>query len=113
MPKSLFASIAALAMVATACATAPPVPEGADPILDRGRTVWANSCASCHGVAGGGAKGPKLNEGAVLVSYPLVEDQIELVTTGRNAMPGFAGRLSEADIEAVVRYTQEVLAVTE
>ena len=51
----------------------------------------------------------RLNEGAVLRSFPLVSDQIDVIANGRRTMPAFSGRLTEEDIEAVVRYTREVL----
>lgn len=96
--------------LAAACAApAPEAPAGADPALDRGRTIWVNQCVSCHGAGGGGGRGSQLNEGKVLERYPFVDDQIELVLGGRGGMPSFAGRLTEADVEAVVRYTREVL----
>jgi len=41
--------------------------------------------------------------------YPTVADQIDLVGEGRGSMPGFGGRYSSEELEAVVRYTREVL----
>jgi cytochrome c oxidase subunit 2 len=104
----------AIVWFATACGgTAPEVGEGADPALSEGRSVWVAQCASCHGAAGGGGRGPKLSDGQVLDRFPDVADQIDLVLNGRGAMPSYAGRLSDEQIESVVRYTREVLAVVE
>jgi mono/diheme cytochrome c family protein len=36
-------------------------------------------------------------------------DQVLVVAGGRGSMPGFGGRYSLAELEAVVRYTREVL----
>ncbi len=101
---------AAASLVLTACGgTAPEVGEGADPGLIEGRSVWIGQCASCHGASGGGGRGTQLNDGRVLDRYPEIADQIALVTNGRGGMPAYAGRLSDEQIEAVVRYTREIL----
>lgn len=112
---ALFALLV-LALTAAACgpASPPEVPAAADgvpdPVLVEGRTIYSRRCAGCHGTSGGGGRGPQLGEGRVLESHPDIEDQIQLVTNGRDGMPAFEGTLSEAQIEAVVRYTREVLA---
>jgi len=99
---------------ATACAgEAPAVPVGADGAIDveltLGREVYQRRCANCHGTAGGGGTGPELAGGAVAAAYPDPADQVALIADGRNGMPAFAGSLTTAEIEAVVRYTREVL----
>ena len=58
---------------------------------------------SCHGSTGGGGRGTKLNDGRVIESFDDPADQVALVTVGRGAMPGFEGRLSGEEIDAVVR----------
>ncbi len=94
--------------------SAPEVPVGADgrtdPVLVQGRDLYQANCVQCHGSGGGGGRGPQLNGGTVAASYPDTAAQIELVTNGKGAMPAFGGRLEPAEIEAVVRYTREVLA---
>jgi mono/diheme cytochrome c family protein len=93
-----------------------------------------SSCASCHGAAGGGGVGYPFSGGAVLDTFPHIEDQIRYVyygTEGYNAegveiygnpereggahvtgtqgvMPAFGGQLTQYEIVAVVcheRYT--------
>ena len=75
-------------------------------------------CAGCHGANGEGGVGPQLNGGEVLRQWPVLQDHINWVKTGGaahigqtiggvvvtpgNAMPGFAGTLTEAQIEDVV-----------
>lgn len=86
-------------------ATGEPVPE-----LSLGREVYSRRCANCHGSAGGGGTGPKLSDGAVLEAYPDAADQRALIANGRNGMPSFSGSLSAAELDAVVRYTREVLS---
>lgn len=103
--------VAALALVGlSACtAAAPPAVSIDDPELVRGREVYARSCASCHGAAGGGGVGLKLSEGAVIEAFPDLEAQIDMVAEGRNNMPAFGDRLSIEDQRAVARYIREVL----
>ncbi len=100
-----------LATFAAGCAAAdtPEVANG-DPVLEQGRDLYIRQCSSCHGSDGGGGRGTKLNEGVVLAAYPDIADQIALVSEGKNAMPAFGGRLDDAELDAVVRYTREVLA---
>ena len=105
-------SIVAVAAVLSACGgVAPEVAEGSDPVLFEGRSVWTGQCASCHGAAGGGGRGPSLADGRVLDRFPEAASQEELVLNGRGGMPSFAGRLSDEQITAVTRYTREVLTV--
>ena len=104
-----------VALVGAACAAAAPeVPVGPDGEVDEvlvlGREIFIGRCAQCHGTSGGGSAGPKLADGAVTETYPDIDDQIEVVTTGRDRMPSFSETLSGAEIEAVVRYTREVLS---
>ena len=75
-----------------------------------GREVYSRRCANCHGAAGGGGTGPKLADGKVIEQYPDPADQLRLIAQGRNAMPAFSGSLSSAELDAVVRYTREVLS---
>jgi mono/diheme cytochrome c family protein len=92
---------------------APPVPTvaggGTDPVLATGREVWTDRCARCHGGAGGGGAGPKLDDGRLLRDFPDPAAQVELVREGRKGMPSFEGKISDAEIDAVVRYTREVI----
>lgn len=112
--RRLLAVLFALVGLAAACAgDAPEVPVGPDgrpdPVLVAGRDLYSGRCANCHGTSGGGGQGPKLADGRMVAQYPDVDDQIEVVTGGRRQMPGFAGTLTPEEIEAVVRYTREVL----
>jgi cytochrome c oxidase subunit 2 len=112
---SAVAVLAATAALALGCGgpDSPEVPEDAggtaDPVLVEGRDVYQARCASCHGASGGGGAGPALNDGRMVDAYPDVADQIDVIANGRGAMPAFGERLSAEEIEAVVRYTREVL----
>lgn len=88
-----------------------PRPSGAqadDPQLLQGRRIYVSYCARCHGSRGQGGIGPQL-AGRVADRYPNLDDQKNIVRDGRGAMPGWAGTLSEDQIDAVVRYEREVL----
>lgn len=88
------------------CADEIELPANADPELRAGADVFRARCASCHGADGGGAIGPALSDIDARLDR---EAQRAVVVDGRNAMPSFSATLSEADIDAVVRYTREIL----
>jgi mono/diheme cytochrome c family protein len=97
-------------------AAVPPRPTGAlagDATLLEGRRVYAKYCASCHGVSGEGAPAPAFVQGRLLRVLPDAADQLALVREGVGAMPSFADTLTTAQLDAVVRYTREVLATRE
>ena len=108
-------------------------PEVVEGPLGVGEEIY-NSCASCHGAAGGGGVGYAFSGGSVLATFPEIEDQIRYVhygTEGYNAagvdiygnpdreggahmtgglgvMPAFGAQLTQYEIVAVVcheRYT--------
>ena len=80
-----------------------------DPVLVAGRQVYIERCANCHGGDGGGGRGPALARGAMTEAYPEVADQIDLVSDGYRLMPSFGDVLTREQIEAVIRFTREVL----
>ena len=100
-----------IAVLGASC-TAPPAVPGADdgsadPALVQGRDIWGKACASCHASDGSGGRGPSLV--SVELRFPVLADQITVVTDGQGSMPGFGGRYDPEELEAVVRYTREVL----
>ena len=99
-----------MSMLVTGCA-GDDVPEVSadDAELVTGRDVYARNCVACHGAAGQGGTGPKLSEGVVIERYPDVHDHIDIIANGRNQMPAYGGKLTDEEIEAVVRYNREVL----
>lgn len=80
-----------------------------DPLLLEGQAVYRASCAGCHGVAGQGGAGPRLNNGRVVERLPDIDDHVAVVREGRGGMPGFADKLTEAEIDAVVAYERRGL----
>ncbi len=118
LAPSVLAVVAASAALWAGCTSsgssaAPPVPTvaggGTDPVLATGREVWTERCARCHGGAGGGGAGPKLDDGRLLRDFADPAAQAEVVRKGRKGMPSFGGKISDAEIDAVVRYTREVI----
>lgn len=96
-----------------AVGASPEVPVGADgvadPVLVSGRQVYSSRCASCHDADGSGSRGPNITGARVTERYPNVADQIDVIVNGRGGMPSFGNSLSDDEIDAVVRYTREVL----
>lgn len=109
-PRPIFLLALAWPLLAAACSGGdlPEVPAG-DAELVTGRMVYANNCAPCHGASGGGGVGPKLSGGRVVEQVPDLADQRLLVENGRNQMPAFNQKLSSDEIDAVVRYTREII----
>jgi mono/diheme cytochrome c family protein len=91
-----------------ACGGDTPAPV-ADAQLELGRSVYNTHCASCHGTKGQGVVGPKIGSGAVVDKFPDAAAERSVVEDGRKAMPKFSSVLSSEEIDAVVRYTRELL----
>ncbi len=106
-------AISVLLLVSACAGPSPEVPVGpdgvADPVLQLGRDVYSGSCQQCHGSAGEGGAGPRLNGRDLDEDYPQLTDLIEIISGGRERMPSFSSSLSEASITAVARYVREVL----
>ena len=86
-------------------------PEGSDGTASGaadGQAVYESNCARCHGPDGEGGTGPELGDGAVEESLTL-DEQIDVITNGRNAMPAWEDELSAEEIEAVAVYEREEL----
>ena len=108
--RRVVAGLLILIVTAGACATdTPEVPVGPDGEPDPVLVIYSNRCASCHGNRGGGDRGPKISDQSTLEKYPDIVDQIAFVAAGKGIMPGFGGKLTEPELEAVVRYVREAL----
>ncbi len=71
------------------------------PELVEGHALFGQFCAACHGVNGeGGLGGP-------VAGINMSADELdEIIRTGVGSMPGFADRMSAAEVEALVEYSQ-------
>lgn len=80
-------------------AAAPAETEVPDADSSAGATLFASTCASCHGPSGEGAVGPPL------AGRSLGSDEITIaVTDGPGIMPAFSDTLTPGEIGAVVDY---------
>jgi mono/diheme cytochrome c family protein len=82
-----------------------------EPVADGppdGQAIYESNCARCHGPEGEGGQGAPLGGGAVEENLTL-DEQIEVITEGRNTMPAWDENLSAEEIEAVALYEREEL----
>lgn len=105
-PQLLTASDRRIAILRTH--PVPLAPAGVGGRADIGAQVFSSNCSSCHGTRGEGGIGPTLSGGVVVAHYPNVEDQNAVVTNAEGSMPAWRGRLTPAQIQAVVDYTRTV-----
>ena len=76
--------------------------------VDDGLSLYKSSCLACHGDAGAnGHNGPNLQDSKMSDDYGAVVKQI---TEGGLSMPAFKDVLTEAEIEAIAKYINEVIA---
>jgi len=71
--------------------------------------IFKSKCAMCHGPDGKGqtAMGKNLHLrdlGSDDVQKQSGEDLEKIITSGKNKMPSYKGKLSEAEIDALVNY---------
>ena len=75
-----------------------------DELMEKGKAVYAASCAACHMAEGQGIEGifPALNGSAIVNGS--VSEHIKLVLVGKNLMPAFNVQLHDVDIAAALTY---------
>ena len=86
-----------------------------DELMEKGKKVYAATCAACHGPEGKGIPGvfPAL-EGSKVATGP-VDEHIKTVLHGRATgkfsaqMPAFAAQLSDTDAAAIVTFERNAL----
>lgn len=87
-------------------ARAIPVPEGRTANLENGRTIFMQSCQYCHGAAGEGGQGGGMQLTTTKLS---LQELMNVLSAGRNAMPAFSTMLSTDDIHDAASYILEQL----
>jgi mono/diheme cytochrome c family protein len=68
--------------------------------------LYERHCGTCHGLEGQGNIGPQLADGAAVAAYPDIDDQIQVITDGRDQMPPFDNALTDNEIRAIAEYTR-------
>jgi mono/diheme cytochrome c family protein len=102
--------MAAFASLLVGCASSEPVvfqppPDESYSVeqLAAGAEVYQRHCAVCHGATGAGRVGPNI----VMVWERLtVDEERDVIVSGRRAMPAFSQTLDADQIEAVIAYTR-------
>ena len=78
-----------------------------------GASNYKAKCALCHGADGKGDTPAGKSMGAHDFTSPDVEkesdaDLIAITTKGKNKMPAYGGKLSDADIKDVISYVRQL-----
>ncbi len=76
-----------------------------DELMEKGKKVYASTCAACHGANGEGVGPfPKMT-GSKIVTGP-VTGHLNIVMKGKpgTAMQAFAGQMNDADLAAVITF---------
>jgi mono/diheme cytochrome c family protein len=92
-----------LALVVAAPLLSTPVAVDAADVF-KGKTIYETYCQACHGPRGRGATAgtPNFTRGQQLIRTDL--SLFGAISTGKNAMPGFQGVLTENEILDVITY---------
>lgn len=70
-----------------------------------GEKIYRQNCVICHGLYGDMGASGAFN---LTTSELTVEERIQVITNGRNAMTSFKALLNEEKIKAVAEYTLEL-----
>ncbi|MEA3503240.1 MAG: cytochrome c [Actinomycetota bacterium] len=96
--RAVAAIVILVAVALTACSDASAGKYGAD--------LFGVTCAHCHGSDLGGVVGPPLGAGSGAVV--LTDEQIAgVISVGPGAMPAFADRLTDEQVESLIDYLRE------
>jgi mono/diheme cytochrome c family protein len=102
-------SLRVLAGVALLWALSPALPASAAD----GKAVWAHHCKACHGPDGKGdtaaGKALKVPNLTGMHNVPL-SMIVTTIKNGRGHMPKLGDQLSTEEIDAVAKYTQQVMS---
>lgn len=70
-----------------------------------GKEIYANECARCHGENGNANLYGSKDLSQTILSK---EEQIGIITNGKNTMPAFKNKLTEDQVAAVTAYIEEL-----
>lgn len=72
--------------------------------MELGQQKYAAACVLCHGAEGQGGIGLPFAGSALMTDSSRVQENIDVLIKGRNAMPSFAAQLTPREIAAVITY---------
>lgn len=75
-----------------------------DDAMELGETAYNQNCAVCHSKDGSGGTGPAFVGSELATSEDRLEEHIDIVVNGQNAMPSFKAQLTPREIAAVITY---------
>lgn len=80
-------------------------------LIKRGKKVYAQNCAACHGATGAGIPGVFPGITGSKIAAGAIKTHIDIVMNGKagTAMAAFKKQLSDVDIAAVVTYERNAL----
>ena len=106
------ALLSAASLAAVAASAQPGARRGGQSAAARGRAVYADKCARCHGADGAGdTRMGRMTEAPNLTDPEWRRGKssarmVASVTNGRGQMPAFKNRLSRQEIAAAVAYVR-------
>ncbi len=77
---------------------------GLESAMQLGQEKYVAACALCHGAAGQGGIGLPFAGTELMTDPARIQENIDVLIKGRNAMPAFAAQLSPREIAAVITY---------
>jgi len=76
-------------------------------VMAHGKALYLSKCALCHGEDGKkGLSGAK----DLSTSEQSTNEMLEIITIGKNSMPGYGGNYSKEEIEAIIQYVSTLKA---
>jgi cytochrome c oxidase subunit II len=77
---------------------------GLEAAMTLGQEKYIAACALCHGASGQGGIGLPFAGTALMTDSSRIQENIDVLNKGRNAMPAFAAQLTPREIAAVITY---------
>jgi mono/diheme cytochrome c family protein len=87
-------------------ASTEPASDEEELVVLTGADLYETNCASCHGSSAEGGVGPALAAGSE-AAEETDSRIIARIRDGKNAMPPFAGSLTDEEIELILEYLRE------